>query len=128
VKANRCLHRTIVLLSIATEDVPSVPPEERLKLRDIGEGMWRAIGKYGYMESPDVSALLDEIKAAGVPLNPQATTYFFNREMILSGGNSGMWEWEKSLYGILSRNARPAKDYYKIPPSQIIEIGLPLQL
>ena len=128
VKANRCLHRTIVLLSIATEDVPSVAPEERLQLRDIGEGMWRAIGKYGYMESPDVSALLDEIKAAGVPLNPQATTYFFNREMILSGGNSGMWEWEKSLYGILSRNARPAKDYYKIPPSQIIEIGLPLQL
>jgi KUP system potassium uptake protein len=128
VKANRCLHRTIVLLSIATEDVPSVPAEERLKLRDIGEGMWRAIGRYGYMESPNVSELLDEIKAAGVPLNPQATTYFFNREMILSGGNSGMWEWEKSLYGVLSRNARPAKDYYKIPPSQIIEIGLPLQL
>jgi KUP system potassium uptake protein len=128
VKANRCLHRTIVLLSIATEDVPSVPPEERLKLRAIGEGMWRAIGRYGYMESPNVSELLDEIKAAGVPLNPQATTYFFNREMILSGGNSGMWEWEKSFYGFLSRNARPAKDYYKIPPSQIIEIGLPLQL
>ena len=48
--------------------------------------------------------------------------------MILSGGNSGMWEWEKSLYGLLIRNARPAKDYYRIPPSQIIEIGLPLQL
>jgi len=128
VKANRCLHRTIVLLSSATEDVPVVPPAERLKLRCIGEGMWRAIGRYGYMESPNVSTLLDEIKAAGVPLNPQATTYFFNREMILHGGNSGMWEWEKSLYGVLSRNARPAKDYYQIPPSQIIEIGLPLQL
>ncbi len=38
VKANRCLHRTIVLLSIATEDVPSVPPEERLKLRDHRRG------------------------------------------------------------------------------------------
>jgi KUP system potassium uptake protein len=48
--------------------------------------------------------------------------------MIMSGGNSGMWEWEKSLYGFLSRNARPAKDYYRIAPSQIIEIGLPLQL
>jgi len=48
--------------------------------------------------------------------------------MIMSGGGSGMWEWEKSLYGFLIRNARPAKDYYRITPSQIIEIGLPLQL
>ena len=46
----------------------------------------------------------------------------------MSGGDSGMWEWEKSLYAFLSRNARPAKDYYQITPSQIIEIGLPLQL
>jgi KUP system potassium uptake protein len=39
-----------------------------------------------------------------------------------------MWKWEKSFYGFLSRNARSARDYYQIPPSQIIEIGLPLQL
>jgi KUP system potassium uptake protein len=128
VKANRCLHKTIVLLSILTEDVPSVPPAERLLLREIGEGIWRAIGHYGYMESPDVSAMMDQIKASGLSLNPNAATYYFNREMILSGGDSGMWEWEKSFYSFLTRNARPAKDYYKITPSQIIEIGLPLQL
>jgi KUP system potassium uptake protein len=128
VKANRCLHKTIVLLSIITEDVPSVPEAERLELREIGEGFWRAIGHYGYMQSPNVSDLMNAIKATGLSINPQAATYFFNREMIMSGGDSGMWEWEKSLYAFLSRNARPAKDYYQITPSQIIEIGLPLQL
>ena len=101
---------------------------EQLKLRPIGEGLWRAIGRYGYMQSPDVGALMERIKAAGVPINPQAATYFFNREMILHGGNAPMWDWQKSLYSFLTRNARPAKDYYQITPSQIIEIGLPLQL
>ena len=128
VKANRCLHKTVVLLSIITEDVPTVPEAERLQLRDIGEGIWRAIGHYGYMESPDVSALMNLVKPAGLMINPNTATYYFNREMIMSGGGSGMWEWEKSLYGFLIRNARPAKDYYRIAPSQIIEIGLPLQL
>jgi len=128
VKANRCLHKTVVLLSIITEDVPTIPDANRLQLRDIGEGIWRAIGHYGYMESPDVSALMDLIKSAGLTINAQKATYYFNREMIMSGGGSGMWEWEKSLYGFLIRNARPAKDYYRITPSQIIEIGLPLQL
>ena len=128
VKANRCLHKTVILLSIVTEDVPKVPEPERLQLREIGDGVWRAIGHYGYMESPDVSALMNLVKASGLTINPNTATYYFNREMIMSGGGSGMWEWEKSLYGFLIRNARPAKDYYRIAPSQIIEIGLPLQL
>ena len=50
VKANRCLHQTVVLLSIVTEDVPTVPPAEQLSLKEVGEGIWRAIGYYGYME------------------------------------------------------------------------------
>ena len=128
VKSNRCLHQIVVLLSILTEEVPSVRESDQLTLTEIGEGIWRAVGRYGYMQSPDVAALMDQIKCRGVPFNPQATTYFFNREMIIAGGNARMWEWQKHLYAFLSRNARPAKDYYQITPSQIIEIGLPLQL
>lgn len=128
VKANRCLHKTVVLLSIITEDKPTVDESERIQLREVGEGVWRALGHYGFMESPDVSHLVDLVQAAGVPIRAQAATYFFSREMIMSGGNTGMWEWEKSLYGFLIRNARPAKDYYNIPPSQIIEMGMPVQI
>src|SRR5665213_3221531 len=47
VKANRCLHQTIILLSILTEDIPAVPAQQRLQLRDIGAGIWRANGHYG---------------------------------------------------------------------------------
>ena len=128
VKANRCLHQTVVLLSIATEEVPTVRPEEQLTVAEIGEGIWRAVGRYGYMESPDVGALLEKVRARGVPLNPHAAIYFFNREMIITDGSAPMWKWQKNLYALLSRNARPVKDYYQITPSQIIEIGLPIQL
>jgi KUP system potassium uptake protein len=128
VKANRCLHKTVVLLSIITADVPTVPEEKRLTLYEVGEGIWRATGHYGYMQSPDVGALMEEVHQRGVSISPSAAIYFFNREMIITGGNARMWEWQKSLYSFLSRNARPAKDYYRITPSQIIEIGLPLQL
>ena len=103
-------------------------PEDQLTLTEIGEGIWRAIGRYGYMESPDVGVLLDRVHDLGVPINPQGAIYFFNREMIITDGSAPMWKWQKSLYALLSRNARPVKDYYQLPTSQIIEIGLPLQL
>jgi len=128
VKANRCLHQTVVLLTILTEEIPVVPASEQLTLEEVGEGIWRAVGRYGYMQSPNVTTLMDEIKNRGLTINPQAATYFFNREMIITGGRARMWEWQKHLYAVLSRNARSAKDYYQITPSQIIELGLPIQL
>ncbi|PTY04815.1 potassium transporter [Opitutaceae bacterium EW11] len=127
-KANKCLQQTVVLLTISTSEVPQVPDQERLTVEELGEGVWRAIGRYGYMESPDVSDLVERVRGRGVPINPAATTYFFNREMIITGGNARMWDWQKRLYAFLSRNATPVKDYYKILPTQIIEIGLPVQL
>lgn len=128
VKSNKALQETVVLLSIMTEEVPFVTADERLEVREIGEGIWRAIGRYGYMESPDVSSLIGQIRDAGVPLKPSEATYYFNREMVITGGEARMWEWQKHFYAFLSRNARQARDYYRLPPMQIIEIGLPIQL
>ena len=128
VKANKVLHETVVLLSIITQEVPYATESDRLEVREIGEGVWRALARYGYMESPDVAALIEEIRNRGVPLRPSEATYYFNREMIITGGDARMWEWQKHFYGFLSRNARQARDYYQLPPMQIIEVGLPIQL
>jgi len=127
-KANKCLQQTVVLLTITTQDVPTVDEEERMTLDSMGEGVWRATGRYGYMESPNVTRLVERIKAQDVPVNPMSTTYYFNREMIISGGNARMFQWQKNLYAFLSRNATSVRDYYQISPTQIIEIGLPVQL
>ena len=43
------------------------PRRSGSKLRDIGEGMWRAIGKYGYMESPDVRVRSRRDQGGGRP-------------------------------------------------------------
>ncbi len=130
VKANKVLHETVVLLSVITDEVPSVPNEERLEVREIGtgNGVWRAIAHYGYMESPDVEHLMDQVREAGVPVKLNEATYYFNREMVITGGDTRMWHWQKRLYSFLSRNARPVRDYYRLPPMQIIEVGLPIQL
>jgi KUP system potassium uptake protein len=130
VKANKVLHETVVLLSVVTEEVPSVSEAERLEFREIGHqlGVWRVIARYGYMESPDVAALMEQVREKGVPVKLAEATYYFNREMIITGGDTKLWHWQKRLYSFLSRNARPVRDYYRLPPMQIIEVGLPIQL
>ena len=124
----KCLQTDVVLLTILTEARPSVEDEERMRLKSVGEGVWRTVVRYGYMESPDVARMVERIRCQGVPLNLSATTFYFNREMIITGGSARRFEGQKSLYAFLSRNASPIKNYYRILPTQIIEIGLPVQL
>jgi KUP system potassium uptake protein len=127
-KANRSLQERVVILTIITEEVPSVTEENRMTFGELGSGVWRVIGRYGYMESPDVDDIMRRLNSAGVDTTPASTTFYFNREMILTDGDSNLWKWQKEFYGLLSRNARPARDYYRISPSQIIEIGMPVQI
>ncbi|PAW79376.1 MAG: potassium transporter [Verrucomicrobia bacterium Tous-C9LFEB] len=127
-KCNRCIHETVVLLSMVTDPDPSVPDDKALELIELGEGFWRAIVHYGYMQQPNVGKLIPILVARGVPIKERSLTYFFNREIIIPGGRAPMPHWQKSLYGVLSRNARPARDYYNIPANQIVEMGLAVHI
>lgn len=127
-KSNRALHGTALILTVVVHEVPVVDEAGRLELRSLGAGISRAVAHYGYMEFPDVAELMGRIAAQGVAIDPHEATYVFNHEMVIAGGDSSLRNWQKRLYGFLCRNARPAKDHYRIPPAQIIEIGLPVHL
>lgn len=127
-KANKSLQETTVILTMVTKEEPYVSDSERLTVEEIGGGLWRAIADYGYMESPSVIDIFGKMGEAGIPLKDNDTTFYFNREVIITGGNSKLFEWQKKLYSFLSRNARPVKDYYQVIPAQVIEVGLPIHL
>ncbi len=96
VKANRCLHQNVILLSIMTEDVPAVPESRAPAAARRRRGHLareRPLRLHGVPRR-------ERARGAGsrrpaLQFNPQGATYFFNREMILHGRqqrNVGMGE------------------------------------
>jgi KUP system potassium uptake protein len=128
-KHNRVLHRQVVLLSVLTSDVPSVPNDERLAFEDLGDGFYRLVARYGFMQTPDVPELL---RVAGVRFGLQApvgtTSYFLGRETLLVGRASRVPRWRKALFAFLWRNAQPATAYYHLPPGRVVELGSQIEL
>ncbi|MDX2226915.1 MAG: KUP/HAK/KT family potassium transporter, partial [Verrucomicrobiae bacterium] len=127
-KSNLCIHKSVILISIVTQPVPKLDMEEEIEIMDLGEGFYRVIVPHGYMETPQAGDIVYLLGKRGVPIDTRRLTYYFNREVVFYGGQSGLWRWQKSLYGFMSRNARPVRDHYGIPPNQIVEMGLPVQL
>jgi KUP system potassium uptake protein len=124
----RVLHETLILLTIVTARVPFISHGRRTKVETLGGGLHRVVGTYGFMETPDVPALLREAKQAGLDADIEDVTYFLGRETMLAGPGGQMGEIEETLFAFLTRNSRPATSHFKLPPNQVIEIGTQIDL
>jgi KUP system potassium uptake protein len=118
----------IVLLTIAVEHVPEVAEVDRIETEDLGKGAFRVIGKYGFMERPDVPALL---RAAGKRVGDlpfEQATYFVGKETILGGPGGEMGVVTESIFAYLARNAPPATAYFAVPTERVVEMGSQIDL
>jgi KUP system potassium uptake protein len=125
---NKVLHEKVIVLVIVNENVPDVPEAKRIDIKELGKGLFQVWAHYGFMESPDVPRILDACTAAGMRVVLRETTFYLGRESILPTGRTRIARWRKRLFMFLARNAPSSSDYFGIPPGQVIEIGMQLQL
>jgi len=127
-KHNQVLHPQVVLFSLKIEPVPSVDIDDNLVVTDLGHGFYRVLAKVGFMQTPDVPALLKRCAPKGLVTVPMTTTFYLGRQTLLTGGRSKMARWRKVLFSFLSRNARPPTAFFNLPPNRVVELGLQIEM
>ncbi len=128
-KHNRILHERTIVLSVRTEDVPTVSAMHRARVTDFGEGICRIELAYGFSETPDIPTMLASIEMPGFVFDPTLTTYFLGREaMVVSLARGGMLPWRKRLFAFMSHNALAATSFFRIPPNRVVELGAQTEL
>jgi KUP system potassium uptake protein len=128
VKHNHLLHEFVVLLSIVSTDAPMVPGKERIKVEKLGEGFYRIVAFYGFMQSPNVPEVMKLASRHGIEAEPLKTTYYLGRETLLTEGRTKMMHWQKILYAFLARNAGNPTNYFRLPPNRVVELGTQIVL
>jgi KUP system potassium uptake protein len=126
-KHNKVLHEQVILLSIVTVDVPEVPQSERAKVEQLGEGFWRIIAGYGFMQSPSVREVMECCEPQGIKIRPNDTSYYLGREQLIPTGDSPMARWRKKLFVVMARNARAATEFFGLPPNRVVELGAQIE-
>jgi KUP system potassium uptake protein len=132
-KHNKLLHERVVLVTLATEEIPVVPERERVTSRALPGGFFQVVARYGFMETPDVPRLLDSLPRRPPPnvpivLKPMETTYYLGRETLLPSGPSRLARWRKKLFIVMARNAVTASQFFGLPPNRVVEMGAQIQL
>jgi KUP system potassium uptake protein len=127
-KHNKVLHEKVIIMSISGEEIPQVRPDHRSEVKELGSGFYLVTGRYGFMESPDIPALLSTLGAQGLEAKPMETSFFLGRETLLPTGNSRLSRWRKKLFILMARNAQSATAFFNLPPNRVVELGAQVQI
>ena len=100
-----------------------MPESQRLIVEHLSSRIVRAIISFGYMETPDVLNALYNADKQGLYVDMESVTFFLGRHKIISNPRRGLPGWQDKIYIAMSRSAVSATDFYKIPPSQVVEMG-----
>jgi KUP system potassium uptake protein len=121
---NKVLHEQVIFLSVTAEDIPEVSDADRLAVERLPLGFHRVVARYGFMETPDVAAIVARCCRETLSSSADDITYYLGRPTLIPTGRGSMMKWRKLLFVFLSRNSRPATQFFGIPPDRVVELGM----
>ncbi|WP_296625891.1 potassium transporter Kup [Rhizorhabdus sp.] len=127
-KHNKCLHERVILLTVKIADVPYVRTTERVTCADLGQGFFRIVINYGFMEDPDVPAVLADTQTCGPAFKMMDTSFFLARQTLLPSEHPGMAIWREKLFSWMLRNAESAMEFFKLPTNRVVELGSQVEI
>ena len=125
---NKVLHERVVFLTVHIREEPWVAPDEQIQVVDLGHNCYQLNIHYGFKDEADIPDILDRCGALGLSFEMMETSFFIARQTVVSTVGSGMSRWREALFATMSRNARDAADYFRVPTNRVIELGTQVEI
>nr|WP_235907719.1 potassium transporter Kup [Siccirubricoccus phaeus] len=123
-KHNKVLHERVLFVTVLNEDVPQVADVKRREVSELAPDIHRVILRYGFQESPNIPRELEALRAEGVQFEAMQSSYFLGRETLVQAVVPKMSRWRQWLFTLMSRNAVPATEFFRIPSDRVVELGV----
>ncbi|WP_341712897.1 potassium transporter Kup [Erythrobacter sp.] len=128
IKHNKVLHERVVILTVQIAEVPYVDPDNRCEIHDLGDGFFRGVLHYGFMEETDVPQGLKQMKRCGGDFDMMHTSFFLSRQTLLPSAKPGMPIWREKVFAWMLRNAATAMDFFNLPTNRVVELGSQVEI
>jgi KUP system potassium uptake protein len=121
---SRSLHERLFVLTVETDSAPWVNDAKRLAMAEVAPQFWRVSARYGFMERPDIPALLRQAHERGCGIDLSDITYYVGHETVLSRDDGkGLPKWIAACFEVMQRNSVHLSDYFRLPSDAVVEIG-----
>jgi KUP system potassium uptake protein len=128
-KHNRILHERVIFLKISIWDVPFVPDDQRLKLKELGGNLYLLRAAFGFKEAPDVNSVLAlTTHQFDMQFELMETSFFIARDTVVPSKLPGMSMWRERIFAWMHQNAAKPSDFFHIPANRVVELGTKIEI
>lgn len=121
---SRALQEKVVAVTVMTEQKPWVDDDRRASMVEIAPNFWRVTARYGFLERPDLTHVIELVRNQGCKADLDKATYFVGLETIKPREDGkGLPRPIVTIFAALQRNAAHVSDTFNFPSDRIIEIG-----
>jgi len=128
IKHNRILHERVIILTVDIAEMPYVDESKRATCKTLGEGFYRVVLRYGFLEETDVPAALAKVDLCGPPFDMMQTSFFLSRQTLIASKVPGMAIWRETVFAWMLRNAANAMEFFKLPTNRVVELGSQVEI
>ncbi|HTH59269.1 MAG TPA: potassium transporter Kup [Paraburkholderia sp.] len=128
-KHNKVLHERTIFMTFTIRDVPYVHDAERVTMQDFGGGLYLVRAAYGFNETPDVKAVLDQVgREHDMAFEMMDTSFFIARETVVPTQLPGMSIWRERVFAWMHQNSAKPTDFFSIPANRVVELGTKIEI
>ena len=111
------------VLNAVGESVPWINDSERLVVTEVQPNYWRGTAHFGFMEKPDIPAMLKQACAQNCSLN-LSDVYYVGHGSIVPGDQArGLAKRQQAFYIAMERNSVHVSDFFRLPEDNVVLIG-----
>jgi KUP system potassium uptake protein len=125
---NKSLHEHVLIVNVEVDDRPHVAHRKRGRVTHLTDGISQVRVHFGFMDDPNVPAVLGSMKGLHTEFDPDDVTYYLGRESVTAGKVPGMHPWREELFVILNRSAANAARFFHLPPDQVLEVSMQVEI
>ncbi|GAC1413900.1 MAG: potassium transporter Kup [Candidatus Velthaea sp.] len=124
----RALDERIVLLTLVRATEPYVSPDQRITVERLSDRFVRVQASFGFMELPDLKAIIAQCAVQGLHLDDDDTTFVVAAPQIVPKDKNGMKALRRWLFDVMQRLAGPVSRDLVIPPDRLVELGVEVKV
>jgi KUP system potassium uptake protein len=128
IKHNQVLHERVVMLTVQIEEVPHLDPGQRSTVEAVGDGFYRIVLRYGFMDDVDVPRDLAAVQVCGGAFSMMTTSFFLGRQKLIAAKRPGMALWREHLFAWMNKNSESAMEFFRLPTNRVVELGSQLEI
>jgi len=122
------VHERVVFLNMEFVRSPRQDPNDRVKIETLMESVHLVTARFGFMETPDVSAALKQCRVRGLKLFGQDCSFFLGWHLVRPRPRDGYEGLRRRMFTWIQRSSTQAVHFFRMPDRRVIVLATQVEL